>query len=91
MQPNIRSTFRECIETLFEEKNANWYRMENIDIKKEWGIPVSVRTLYKIMKDDNYNTMHNTNQAALLKFFNKPFNDSFGIITLIETEENEEI
>lgn len=85
MQPQIRITLRKAINHLiFKEKKTNWYRIKNIDVKKEWGMPVAVRTLYKIAEEDDYNTLHRNRQKALLSYFNKPFNDSFGIITLIE-------
>jgi len=89
MTNEVRESLRRSIEQLKAKYKMTWYAMNKKEDFKKLGCPVSSRTLFKIMQEDDYNTMLPYKQSELLTFFLTPHKRTFGIIELTKTEKDE--
>lgn len=89
MTEEVRASLRSSIANLREKYKMSWYAMNKKEDFKKLKCPVGSRTLFKIAKDDDYNTMLVEKQSDLLTFFHTPHERTFGIIELTKTETND--
>jgi hypothetical protein len=83
MLPEVRKKLSECIEDKMQYECVNWLTIQKVDIKKNWDSPYSWGIWRRIVKDDTY-IMSASHLAKMLEYFDIPYNNNFGIITLFK-------
>ena len=89
MEKEVKKLLKKHSKEFMSKNKINWGNIQDNNIKEKFGIPVSWRTLYKLIKDPKYKSMHVNTQSDLLTFFNVTHEKQFGNIILKENNENE--
>ena len=82
MLPQVKTALGKAVLKDMEDANVNWCTIQKINIKKDWGYPMGFITLHKLIRKTNYE--NNKQVRALLNHFKIPFNDNYGVITLVK-------
>lgn len=87
MLPKVRKVLSENVVKWMDEKGFTWDSLQKLK-KAEHGAKVGWSTMWKICRDKDY-MMPPHSQEKLLDMFEIPFNNNYGIITLVEESEYE--
>jgi len=88
MLPKIRKALTEKIVERMEKEGLNWESIQKANIKETWGCPNQWATLWKVVRTPTYSMM-TIKLVRLLRFFEIPFNENYGIITLVDEDDYE--
>ncbi len=82
MLPEVKTAISDAVQNKINESGYNWHTLQKVKLREVWpGFPVEHRTLYKICSTTPVN-IHRNRAAALLDFFNIPYVENYGIISL---------
>ena len=81
MNEEIRLKLRECVSSMMDKYNMNWYNIQEKGALKKIGCPVGFGTLRKLMKNDTYEMTINK-QSKLLAYYKVKHEKEFGTIKL---------
>lgn len=88
MLPKVREALSKKILGRMEKEGLNWTTIQTANIKEEWNCPNGWSTLWKVVRVQKY-SMILVKLERLLKYFEIPFNENYGIITLVDEQDYE--
>lgn len=82
MLPEVKTAISDAVQNKINESGYNWHTLQKVKLREVWpGFPVEHTTLYKICRHPKVN-IHRNSVAGLLDFFNIPYLENYGIISL---------